>query len=161
MASALKVGFTSLYRGNLLLNSTGAKTTHPTHCLSKDESNLLPPSPFRCVSNNHTRRTGLQLRLGHLNDNRWASFCSAFMKLLLSHIESLLQYHGRRESFRDIHLISVQIKASVGDHLPGTQPGGAHRPLKRHHDECCPLTVLKEALHMPFASPHQPLEIRT
>lgn len=125
MASALKVGFTSLYWGNLLLNSTGAKTTHPTHCLSKDESNLLPPSPFRhpCVSNNHRRRPGLQLRLGHLNYNRWASFCSAFIRLLLSHIKSLLQYHGRRESLRDIHLISVQIKASVDRpstrHTPG------------------------------------------
>lgn len=144
MASALKVGFTSLYWGNLLLNSTGAKTTHPTHCLSQDESNLLPPPPFGhpYVSNNHTRRPGLQLRLGHLNYNKWASFCSsAFMKLLLSHIKSLLQYHGRRESFRDIHLISVQIKASAG------------RPSTRHTPGWCTQTSEEAGQMLPVYSP--------
>lgn len=73
------------------------------------------------------------------------------MKKLLGHTKSLLQYHGRRESFRgDTHPISVQIKAGGGRPSTGTHRGDACRPLKRHRDERCPPTALKEALHTPF-----------
>lgn len=64
---------------------------------------LLLPCRHSLISNNHTRRPGLQLRLGHLNYKKKKGGGLTLQCLyedtsqFLSYIES--QHYGRRENF--------------------------------------------------------------
>lgn len=119
---------------------------------------LLLPCRHSLISNNHTRRPGLQLRLGHLNYKKkkkgGASPYSAFMKILLSF------------SVTSKASIMAEGKTSEGRCTPhfSTDQGQHRQPTYQVIEivcttqvfeavqQFCPFTVLTDVLHMPFAS---------